>query len=208
MWWWRTMPGSEPSPARRATRLAPPGPARAAGEVKGAAGQRVSVHAAGSRLDDPVVRNAIPRVELKLAAPIDLGRREGKDLGGQRRRSLDTPGAGERRASRLEVHDVGLDDCGVAEDAIHGRHEYLAQPLRADVLPEEHEDVPDEPLVLQARRGGHKQLAVVQLVTPPVGRQRLVVPIGEDDSRRHLRHPDQESITPSVLADGTRTRNV
>src|SRR2546427_7005884 len=25
MWWWRTMPGSEPSPARRATRLARPG---------------------------------------------------------------------------------------------------------------------------------------------------------------------------------------
>src|SRR2546426_5617469 len=52
----------------------------------------------------------------------------------------------------------------------------------------------------RARRRRHEQLAVVQLVAPPVGRQCLVVPVGEDDSRRHLRHPDRKSITPSVVA--------
>src|SRR2546425_7981074 len=87
-----------------------------------------------SRLDDPVVRNAVPRVELKLDAPIDCERRRGEDLDGQRGRSLDPPGAHERQPCGFDIHDIWLDDGRVAQDAVEGRHKDLAQPVLVDVL--------------------------------------------------------------------------
>src|SRR6266446_6857678 len=54
---------------------------------------------------------------------------------------------------------------------------------------QEHEEVTGEPLMERARRGGHEQLAFVQLVATTVGRQRRVLAVGEDDSRRHVLHP-------------------
>src|SRR5207245_206110 len=65
----KTEGGPRDSPGREPPQRTAIGAPQARGEVKGTAGQRVGFDAANSRLDDPVVRNAVPRVELKLDAP-------------------------------------------------------------------------------------------------------------------------------------------
>ena len=110
--------------------------------------------------------------------------------------------------ARTRDSDVGLDDRGVAENAVHRRHEHLAESVRLDVLSQQHEQITDQSLVRQARRGGHEQLAFVQLVAPAVGRKRFVVAVGENDTRWHFFHLGDESITQPVVADRATTRNV
>jgi hypothetical protein len=96
---------------------------------------------------------------------------------------------------RIDEQDIGLDDGDVAHDAIGRRVEQVAEPARADVVKEDHEEVGLDALVPRAGRGCHRQLTLVDLVPVPVVRQRGVVRVGEDHTR-HASAPLARSLAP------------
>jgi hypothetical protein len=49
---------------------------------------------------------------------------------------------------QIEIDDVGLHHRGLAENAVHRRHEHLAESVRPDVLSQKHEELTDQPLML------------------------------------------------------------
>src|SRR5262245_52360870 len=102
---------------------------------------------------------------------------------------------------RFDVHEIGLDDRRVAQDAVDGRNEDFVETMLLDVLPKQREKPTDEPLVRGTGRGGHDQLAVVQLVAAAVSWKRLVVAVGKDDSSRRGFHVDKSS-THALIARG------
>src|SRR2546428_13211952 len=86
-------------------------------------GQNIGLDVARFRLHDPVVRNTVSRVQLKLDAPVHRKSRGRQYFDGECRRPLEGPGAAERIPSALEAHDVRLDDARCAGDAIKRRRE-------------------------------------------------------------------------------------
>jgi len=107
------------------------------------------------------MRDPVARVELQLGAAIDAGRRARHDLDGERRRPLDAARARARRTQGLQEHEIGLNDRRVAQDAVDGRHEDLAESVGSHVLPQEREELADDALVRQTWSRGHEQLSVV-----------------------------------------------
>src|SRR5207245_1496999 len=141
------------------------------------------------------------------------------DLDSECRRPFRTSCGGERGPRRVQKDQIGLDDGRLAENAVERRDEHLAERMCLDMLPEKGEETTHHPLMGDARRGGHEQLPVVQLVPAAVGRERVVVAIRKDDASGHILRPRWKSITQSrrnglsqrpvaefTLADGTTIR--
>lgn len=81
----------------------------------------------------------------------------------------------------------------VAQDDIERRQENLAESVKRDVMPDDHVEVPDGPLVAQRGAWHLDQLSLVELVALAVVRQGRVVAIRQGDlahattSRRRVR---------------------
>src|SRR5439155_24121604 len=76
------------------------------GGLQVTAGERVRLDAARLRIDDPVVRHAVPRVEMQARAAVESIRRIRPGLDRESRRALHFAGASEPRAAVFKVRDV------------------------------------------------------------------------------------------------------
>src|SRR5205807_4884018 len=77
-----------------------------------------------------------------------------------RRRSGYERGRNDGEVRECDIDDVRLDDRGVADDAVHGRDEHVAEPMGLDVLTQQPVEHADRSLVERPRRGGHRQVAL------------------------------------------------
>jgi hypothetical protein len=94
---------------------------------------------------------------------------------------------------RLDVDEIRRQDRDRAQDHVDGSEQHFAEPVTSHVLAQQRVQAAQDQLVSGTRRRGHlDQLALVQLVAAAVVRQRGVVVVGVNDSRRHrvcLRRP-------------------
>src|SRR5262245_15055651 len=128
----------------------------------------IGIDHARIRIDDPVVRHAMLRVELKLRPSVDVGRGRRQHLDRQRGGTLDPAVA--HRAEPIEIHidDVGLDHGGRTQDAVDRGDIDLAESVCLDVPIEDPEQVHDDFLVSRARRRRYREIAFVDLAPSPV----------------------------------------
>ena len=96
-------------------------------------------------------------------------------------------------------HDIGLNDGDVLEDAVHRGDEHPPEPPGPDVTPDEHEQVPEDVLVVGSGRRRHGQLLLVQRVATAVVRERRVILVGQP-------HAGHEGC-PGQIALGSRIKS-